>query len=254
MSHITPKLQSTTHSHSKHSSSPRRVRLTFFASIAAFAILVILALVFFIIDLQKSATLRILVAPTYATVEIDGRTYETDSTHKFYPGTYTAKISAPGFETQEFPLALIGGEETPLYTYLLPSDGNMDIYENDETESRRLEMVGDAIADHGTTNFFAQYPVTNLLPYSTESLDDYGDPHGFRIDYGEYDDCQTDFCLKVTSYESNCLELARDYLSENGFNPDDYQILYDFIPVEKLSPDDFPPDIRQILEEQGYFD
>lgn len=37
------------------------------------------------------------------------------------------------------------------------------------------------------------------------------------------------------------------------FEPDDYEIIFNYQPVERAKPEEYPEEIRKILEESGYF-
>ena len=110
-----------------HLNRNRKIVLIF----ASILFLVIIGLsIFFAIDnSHKTATVNILVAPTFATVEINHHKFSTDTTVKYYPGNYIAKISADGFESQEIALELSPDQATDLYLYLTITDstgGNRD--------------------------------------------------------------------------------------------------------------------------------
>lgn len=215
---------------------------------------IVIAIVLAIFDSRKTARLNILISPSFATVKIDNHIFKTEDDIRYFPGTYTAEISAEGFIPQSIPIELIANQEEHLYIALVPTPENSDYYEQNPRESGRLQAVIDSDYDAGSATYLAQYPIISIIPYEHSTEDRFGDPAGYRIDYGKFDDCDSDFCLQVTGYLKSNLEEAKEYIKSKGFNPDDYQILFNYTPVEKAKPEDFPESIRKIMEETGYFD
>lgn len=222
-------------------------------SIVAIIVIAISAIVLTIINSQKSATIQIIVAPTTATVKIDGHQFKTEDTVHYYPGNFTAEISATGFTSQTLDLELVADQEAHLYIALEPTADNADYYEQHLIDANRRQAVYDASYQLGSDEYATKYPIVTILPYSYSAEDQFGDPIGYRIDYGKFDNCISDFCLQITGYLKSNLEEAKNYIKSKGFNPDDYQILFNYTPIEKAKPEDFPESIRKMMEDAGYF-
>ncbi len=223
-------------------------------SIVGFVILVLLIVLLFVRDLQKTSTLDILVAPSFAKVEIDGKKFSSKETIRYFPGDYVAKVEADGFVGQEIKIALVDNDEAFLYVYLEPTEDNANFYKNHFEEDARMQEVANKQNVMEDELYYSNYPIMDILPYETNTYDKYNEPTGFRIDGGKFDACEKDFCLQVSGYKKDNLKQAKQYLTENGFNPDDYEIVFDYHPIERAKPEDFPEEIRKVLQESGYFD
>ncbi len=237
-----------------HNSEKPRPKTLFIISMCAFVAIAIAVIILAIIDARKTASLEILVAPSFANVELDQHNFGSNQTVKYYPGDYKVTVSAPGFTPQELDLALTTHQTSQLYLYLTPEDGSLDFYSRNPEEDNLLQEVISHICLTESSEFLAKYPIASILPYEHYTQNEFFEPTGYRIDYGHFDACKSPFCLQVTSYTKSGLDDAKSYLRENGFNPNDYEIILNYTPLDKPSPDDFPPDIRQVLEEAGYFD
>lgn len=205
-----------------------------FASIL-FLVIIGLSIFFTIDNSHKTATVNILVAPTFATVEIDHHKFSTDTTIKYYPGNYTAKISADGFESQEITLELSPDQATDLYLYLTPNSDRSNFYQQNTREATRMQTIVDYLATKSATEYTDEHPITNILPIIVVE----SDPETFawtefRIDYGKFKSCKSDFCLKITDSTGGNRDRAINLIREKGFNPNDYEIIYSYVPPEPL--------------------
>lgn len=226
----------------------------FIIGICAFCAFAIVAIILAIINSGKTATLEILVAPSFAQVELDGHSFSTNQTIKYYPGDYQVTVSAPDFTSQTLELNLVANQSSHLLLYLTPADGSLDFYSRNPKEDNLLQEILSQIALTESSEFLARYPVARILPYDHYTQNEFFEPTGYRIDYGHFDNCKNSFCLQVTGYTQSALSEAKSYLQSKGFNPNDYEIVFNYTPLDKPSPEDFPPEIRKALEAAGYFD
>lgn len=198
------------------------------------AVIIFVALVILsIVIIRPVATLDILVAPTSAQVMINGKEY-SNGTYTLSPGEITAVISKDGFEGKEIKLELIQGETAQLYTYLLPADGSYDWYLDHEEDMMVLNTIGDARAIEESASYKKKYPAIEALPIIYAKYDENWDYTEFRIDGGDFDECEEDFCLKITDTTGGNYEFALSLIREKGFNPDDFEIIYEYKPIEPL--------------------
>lgn len=237
-----------------YNSSNPRPKIIFFLAIFVFIFIAIFSIIMAILDSKKTASLEILVAPSFAHIELDEHSLANVQTAKYYPGEYVVTITAPGFQAQERTVSLSADQTTNLYLYLTPDDGDLSFYDNDEQEGILFQEIAEKQYQDNLATFLTEHPIANILPYEHYTQNEFSEPTGYRIDYGKFDGCKSDFCLKVTSYSQTGLTDAKEYIRSKGFNPSDYEILFEYDPLEKSTPDDFPPAIREILEKAGYFD
>lgn len=190
--------------------------------------LIISGIILAILNAQKTATLDIIVAPINATVVMDKHRFKTNETVKYYPGTYTAEISADGFISQSIPLNLIADQESHLYIALEPTSENSDYYAQNPSESNRRQAVYDATYQLNNDEYASQYPIVKILPYQdTDNRRGYNFTN-YRIDYGKFDNCNSNFCIKITDNVSIYQDEAMEYLKSSGQNLNDYEIIYEY--------------------------
>lgn len=206
----------------------------FSLAVVGFVILTVLAVVLWLVDARRSAKLDILVAPSMAVVKINGSVYE-DGEHRFEPGTVSAEVLADGFTAQTFEIELRAGETASLYTYLVPADGSMQWYAENPEEDLLLSAVGDAIAERDAAELASRYPISTVLPIVVVEVDPESyDWTEYRIDCGSFKGCKSEFCVKITDTTGGNKEKALTKIREAGFDPADYQVLYEHTPIEAL--------------------
>lgn len=203
-------------------------------------ILVILAVLggisVLVYNLLKSAELSIMVAPTEATVTIDGKEY-TNGQYKFFPRNgVEIEISAPGYKTQNIELDLMANQVTPLRAVLEDEDGGYESYLATSESFELLKMVSAEVENKELLDFVnsvkKRIGILDILPVNENQGEFYVDQHGFIVSMdanaailqimASGDDCGVVPCIDV--YESNGdLEKARSYIRKKGYNPDDYE-------------------------------
>ncbi|MDO4508009.1 MAG: hypothetical protein Q4B65_01315 [Candidatus Saccharibacteria bacterium] len=198
----------------------------------AIALVVIAA---FIINLMNSATLEILIAPSMAKVSISGREFSAEGTHRLEPREVTATISAEGFKSKTVNFRLVKGETIKLYDYLMPEDGSMEWYLEHPEEMMIVTEIGDAKAGNTAHNYQTNYPISRALPIVVVEVDPVSyDWVEYRIDGGGFEGCDTEFCVKITDTTGGNYEVALQKIRNAGFRPEDYQVIYEYTPVEAL--------------------
>ena len=187
-------------------------------------ILVITAL-----NMRATVEIELLVAPTSATTTIDGKYYQ-NGTFKIEPGEHHVHIEKEGFVAQDFSFNTLN--TTKIYTYLKQADNSYSWYQNHPEDALVLTQIGDYQADKEASAYSARHAIVKALPIVYAN---YGDNYTeFRIDGGSFDGCDSDFCLKVTDTTGGNLDFAKSKIKEAGYNPDDYQIIYEYKPIQPL--------------------
>ncbi|MDO4612023.1 MAG: hypothetical protein Q4B29_00995 [Candidatus Saccharibacteria bacterium] len=209
-------------------------KIAIIVGVIGFLALAVVAVALYVLDLRLTAKLDVLVAPSSATVRINGSNYD-NGVHKMEPGIVTAEISMDGFVTQAIELDLKDGETTKLYTYLVPPDGSMQWYLDHPDDDELLTQIGDALAIEGKAEYQAKYPIAQMLPLIVVEVNpETYDWVEYRLDGGPFEGCETEFCVKITDSTGGNMEAALEKIRENGFSPEDYQILYEYKPVTPL--------------------
>ncbi len=217
----------------------QKVKLAIKIGATTFVLFILVAVGLFVNSLRFSAELKIVVAPTFAKVEINGRKFSSEEIAKVEPGETTAKITADGFQSQEINLNIVEDGENNLYAYLLPEgDEGLSWYAKDDAEGMRLTAVSDALSDIERAEYLKRYPITAMLPLQVvEETSEKYTWRTYRIDSGKFEGCQSDFCVKITDETGGNHDAALQKIRDAGYNPDDYEIIYQYTPVQPLSED-----------------
>lgn len=191
----------------------------------------IVAIVLFVtaLSLKDTTEIEIRVAPISATILIDGKSYQ-NGTFRIPSGTHNIKIEKPGFTTKEFVFDTNTSDK--LYTYLVETDGGYNWYLSHKEDSLLLTSIGDYESNINSENYTKKYPVVQILPIIYANYDKEYNYTEYRIDGGSFSDCKTDFCLKITDTTGGNYSSALQKIKDGGFNPDDYQILYEYKPIK----------------------
>ena len=189
-------------------------------------ILVITAL-----SLKDTVEVDIRVAPLSATVEIDGRTYD-NGTFRLPRGELSVHIAKDGFVTQDF--VLDTNKSRILYAYLEQTDGTYSWYEEHIEDALELDFIVGKTATSAQDSYSEKHPIMDVLPIIYANYADDGAYTEYRIDGGNFEGCTTDFCLKVTDSTGGNFDAARAAITDAGFDPADFEILYELTPIEPL--------------------
>ena len=213
----------------------RKIKLRLIAIVGTFLLICIFAIVNYIIDSRKTATLSSTIAPSTAIITINGKKYPINQEIRFEPTDITATVSADGFQSQNFNLHLEKDQTSTITTYLVPDNNDLSWYEQDFTESRLYLKVNSILTSQYANKYAEKYPVSTILPIVVVEVDPVTyDWTEYRIDSGEFNECKTEFCIKITDTTGGNREKALERIRKEGFNPDDYQIIYKETPIEPL--------------------
>lgn len=212
-------------------------RILFISGIVAIAVIFIVIIALFIRNLFYDTTVEILVAPSFATVEIDGKKHKSDTTVKLKSGTHSVKISADGFNGEELSLNTAKDETSTIYTYLIPESGSMDWYIDHPSEDMIVTRIGSYLAEQTADEYLKKYPVSSILPIEVVEYNQDQSLSGwveYRIDGGQFKECKSEFCIKITDTSGGNRDHAIQKIHDQGFNPNDYEIVYEYTPVQEI--------------------
>ena len=203
----------------------------------------VIAIVIIIIHLAKTATIDINVAPNDATLTLNGRKYDNNTSHDVLPGNYHVKIAMDGMQAKEYDITLEKNGFVRIWDYLLDEKGGFDYYlSHPEDELALAEIVKDD--DKTAKAFIVQYEKTigifDQLPIIDQTPSTIGDIYGVRYMYdvltlengAEKEQCQKPFCLYAKDTLGEREEYVKDLIYGLGFDPNDYQIIYEKVEHE----------------------
>lgn len=178
------------------------------------------------INYKFSAGVDIVVVPTDAKILIGGTEYKNGIHQGLLVGSANVEITREGYEPKSFDIELKQGEVTKIYVAL---EGGNDWSEDemDENTKRLLEIINEYNGELETKELIKKYPVMKDLPIVVESYqNNYSDYVSYRVDGGKYDECEREFCLKITDISGGNYERAVEALRNKGHEADDYEVIY----------------------------
>ena len=200
-------------------------KFSLIGAIAIFIGIIIFAIVNFIINIDKTAEIKILVAPSDSIVTIDGKKYSTDTTIRVIPGTYDVKIEKSGFISYHNSITASSGETTYLYEYLNEEGSNGTYYSSNEREAGIAQRISDFRADKYHEEYTGSDPIWGVTPYYSYS-------EGIKISASKASDDSNEVEIEVYLYTcvdsevSTLKQKAIDYLNNNGINLEKYEVKY----------------------------
>ena len=195
----------------------------------------VIAIVIIIIHLAKTATIDINVAPNDATITLNGKKYDNNTPHDILPGNYHVKIAMDGMQAKEYDITLEKNGFVRIWDYLLDEKGGFDYYlSHPEDEFALAEIVKDD--DKTAQAFIAKYEnitsILDILPYDYDAYtDDFSEYVQYRIYQNPNDNCDKAVCLIIEDNTGGNEQRAKDKLKEMGYNLDDYNIAYEYVPL-----------------------
>ena len=190
------------------------------AGIVIFVIAVIAILIAWIINIPKTATIEVIVAPSDAKILIGEKRYK-NGTHKIEPGDYSIAVTRDDFSPYASEFSIEEGETKKLLVCLNEIDGNTwydEHKEDDDICRRAAELASEEYKKEKQTA-----DVYSVTPYN--SYDD-----GFNI--VAYEDEEKGTIVKITLL--SCKEARREALKPNALewlkkhnvDPEQYTIEY----------------------------
>ena len=204
----------------------RVVSLVVFLNVVVILLIVLLL----VIHNMKTATIDILVAPSDATIELNGTKYDNLKSHSIMPGEYHVKISMDGMETKEFDVGIEDGELKRIWTYLLDSESDFSYYVTHPDEISILGEVADVKAEEFIVEYNRLNAIQEVLPLQFSNTFDKNATEVISISvrWGVDDECdEKAFCLIVHDFTGKNTERALQLIKEAGFNPNDYELVYE---------------------------
>lgn len=190
------------------------------AGVVIFVIAVIAILIAWIINIPKTATIEVIVAPSDAKILIGEKRYK-NGTHKIEPGDYSIAVTRDNFSPYASEFSIEEGETKKLLVCLNEIDGNTwydEHKEDDDICRKAAELASEEYKKEKQTA-----DVYSVTPYN--SYDD-----GFNI--VAFEDEEKGTIIKITLL--SCKEARREALKPNALewlkkhnvDPEQYTIEY----------------------------
>lgn len=197
---------------------------------------IILVTTIIIIHHAKTATVSINVAPEQATITLNGREYENSQSYDLLPGNYHVRISMDGMQAKEYDITLDTNDFARIWTYLVDASGGFNYYLSHPQDFNILTEVAaddDQAAQDFITEYHQKISFQDLLPIDYDAYtDDYAYYTQYHIYYDyDNDNCPKILCLIIEDNTGGNEQAAKDKIKELGYNPDDYNLDYQYTPI-----------------------
>ena len=194
----------------------------------------IIIIVAIIIHNAKTAVVDIFIAPSDAIITLNGRSYDNFKSHDVLPGTYHVKISMENMQTKEYDITLENQGFIRIWDYLLDENGGYSYYLiHSEDEAILAEIANDEKTKKFLEDYDQAAAILDLLPIKYDAYSaDFSEYTQYKIEQDHRDDCPKIICLKIIDGTGNSEQAAKDKIVEKGYNLDNYDISYEYIPLE----------------------
>lgn len=189
-----------------------------------FLTIVGISIYFVIDDAEKTATIKLVVAPVSADILINGQPFDNMETYKVKPGDYKIVVSKPDyFETFTKSFTLESGDSKEFYLELqaLP---NTDWYKNHPDDAHSIDTIINHELSERSNNLAKNYPLLTKLPIKVEYYKNNSIYIYYIITYQVEKDNQPTIIIK--DFTGGNYNSALERLKAEGFNPDDYNTEY----------------------------
>lgn len=187
----------------------------------------IIAIVIIIIHLAKTATIDINVAPNDATITLNGRKYDNNTSHDVLPGNYHVKIAMDGMQAKEYDITLEKNGFVRIWDYLLDEKGGFDYYLTHPDDMATLAELDIDQKVKDIVNYYNRITsIRDMLPLEYYERFEVDKPLGVFIEEDPNDCDSKALCLVVYGGEKN-RDIALKLIKEAGYNPEDYGIRFE---------------------------
>ena len=197
------------------------------AVIALNVIAILIAILFVVIHNAKTAAVDIYVAPSKATIELNGKNYDNFASYNLMPGDYHVKISMDGMKTEEYDLILENDGFVRIWKYLVDDNGSLDYYLKNPDEIAILAKFNDDKDANSVVEYYNKVvSIRDALPLEYYDRSDPNNSIGVFVEE-DMNECNDKIlCLVIYGGEENRAK-ALDLIKEAGYNPDDYGIRFE---------------------------
>lgn len=190
------------------------------------AFILIILVTFSVLAFRPNAELIVLVAPSKATILLDGKKIHNGA-RAIRAGKHTLKISLNNLETKTQEIELSANETKSVNLYLTGENDDFSHYLNDEEDINLLAMMNDEKAAKFVSEYRTAKTITELLPITI--VQDYGEASS-KLELGE--NCTRSYCLKIIDGGAELKGKMYEKIKSLGYNPDDYEIQYELLDEE----------------------
>lgn len=177
----------------------------------------------------KETLIILNVAPVSSKITLDGE-YVSSGSHSVAPGEHKISISADGFEGKDFTITAAADKTTEVSEFLANKTEGDKYYRRSESNVAAMRIIAKTNKDAKKVmdDFDNWYSVTNKMPLSA-TYNVTGQTESIKITSSN-EGCKYVLCIHVSGTvedTSRAKEKTKSLLSDNGFNIDDYEVIYE---------------------------
>ena len=204
-------------------------KLTIMIIVLLVLVIVAMAIVDIMSRSATNATIEIHVVPLDATVTINSKSYGNNDTYNIKPGDYAVVISKDGFPEYSTNITIAPNDHYNLSHVMKDANGTYDYLANNPDDEQAATAIGDTAWLDYEEQMQKQYPIVNVLPY-TDSNGDSDNPNIRFTVSNTVEDSQFAVLVSLNTCSSYSADIykqnALDWIKSQGFNPDDYKIIF----------------------------
>lgn len=184
---------------------------------------------------SRKTYLVLQFAPNNAVLTIDNSDLALKSgSYSIEPGHYSGNIQADHFKTKRIDFDVEPYKTNIITEYLTHETEGLKHFEKNASDMATLHQIKN---DNLITNFINEYDhkasIYDMLPQEISwngSIEDHDSENIYilRIKNGNNNpNCQGTLCLQTSGIKQN-YDYLKDYLTQNGYNINDYEVFYEY--------------------------
>ena len=197
------------------------------AAIALNVIAILVVVLLIVVHRTKTVSIDVYVAPSDATIELNGKKFDNFASYNLMPGEYHVSISMDGMKTKEYDLALENDGFARIWEYLVDDNDSLDYYLKNPDEISILTKFSDDEEVKKVIEYYDKVvSIRDALPLEYYDRSDPDNSVGVFVEE-DMDECANKIlCLVIYGGEKN-RDIALNLIREAGYNPDDYGIRFE---------------------------
>lgn len=197
------------------------------AAIALNVIAILVVVLLIVVHRAKTVSIDVYVAPSEATIELNGKKFDNFASYNLMPGEYHVSISMDGMKTEEYDLTLESDSFTRIWKYLVDDDGSLNYYlENPDEISILTKFSDDVEVKKVIEHYDKVVSIRDALPLEYYDRSDPNNSVGVFVEEDMNECIDKILCLVIYGGEKN-RDIALGLIKEAGYNPDDYGIRFE---------------------------
>ncbi|MDR0979870.1 MAG: PEGA domain-containing protein [Candidatus Nomurabacteria bacterium] len=199
-----------------------RQRIGLIIGVLAGVMVLGMVVIFAVRSLVYSAKLQLTIAPTGATVILDGKQIKAEN-QDIKPGEHTLRVEHDGFIAEEQQFSVAKNETYSVLIALVPEDDNADYYLYNERDQIIRDGKITQRQDQAMREAYESDPIMKILPYTDMSS---GVTFVVEASYNN----GIELLIRLNTCSDEAAEIYKNkallWIAGQGFRPENYPIKY----------------------------